>query len=30
MLVAKQFGFDKADYFEADEGERARPEVSFR
>ncbi|OPZ35022.1 MAG: LemA family protein [Synergistetes bacterium ADurb.BinA166] len=30
VLVAKQFGFDKADYFEADEGERARPEVSFR
>ena len=29
VLVARRFGHEKADYFEAEEGERAVPRVSF-
>ncbi|QTX33003.1 LemA family protein [Aminithiophilus ramosus] len=29
VLIARHFGHVKADYFEADEGERAAPEVAF-
>jgi LemA protein len=29
VLIARHFGFTKADFFETDEGERATPAVSF-